>query len=87
MTVAYRVLFTTHAAKQFDKLPKPTQEALRPKISALGDDPRPAGAIRLSGADNAYRIRAGDYRVIYTVQDDVLTVLVIAAGNRREVYR
>lgn len=85
--MSYRVLFTTQAAKQFGKLPGAAQEALRPKIEALSANPRPSGCVKIAGAGDEYRIRAGDYRVIYSVRDDVLIVLVIAAGHRREVYR
>jgi mRNA interferase RelE/StbE len=53
---------------------------------ALADDPRPPGVRKMRGADRQYRIRVGDYRVIYEIHDDVLLVLVIEVGNRREVY-
>lgn len=55
-------------------------------IEALGDDPRPHGARKLVGEETAWRIRAGDYRVIYDVFDDQLMVTVVRAGHRRDVY-
>ena len=58
-------------------------DALRPM---LADNPRPPGSIKLKGEDS-YRIRVGDYRIIYTIQDDRLIVLVIEVGHRRDIYR
>jgi mRNA interferase RelE/StbE len=62
------------------------QRRIVEKIEALADDPRPAGSVKLTG-HGAYRIRVGDYRVIYAVADDQLVVLVVEVGHRREVYR
>lgn len=56
-------------------------------IDSLKTTPRPSGARALQGAEGILRIRVGDYRVLYAVQDNVLIVLVIAIGHRREVYR
>lgn len=67
-------------------LPKPQQNHLRSAITALSERPRPSGCKKLKGID-AYRIRIGDYRVIYQVNDAVLIVSVIAVGHRREVYK
>jgi mRNA interferase RelE/StbE len=55
-------------------------------IEALAEDPRPCGATALKGQD-AYRIRVADYRVVYTINDNELTVVVIRAGHRREIFR
>lgn len=56
-------------------------------ITALEQDPRPSGCKKLRGATNTYRIRSGDYRVVYTIEDAELLVLVVRVGHRREVYR
>ncbi|MEA2526065.1 MAG: mRNA interferase RelE/StbE [Thermomicrobiales bacterium] len=56
-------------------------------ILALGANPRPTGATKLANPDNLYRIRVGDHRVIYTIEDDVLIVLVVSVGHRKEFYR
>lgn len=56
-------------------------------IDGLTTNPRPAGAITIQGGDGLLRIRAGDYRILYTVNDDVLTVLVVTIGHRRDVYQ
>ena len=55
--------------------------------SYLADNPRPRGVEKLEGRENRYRIRVGDYRVIYEIHDEVLLVLVVRIGHRREVYR
>lgn len=56
-------------------------------ILALGENPRPKGASKLSGQRPFYRVRVGDYRVIYEIQEKILVVLVIKVGHRREVYQ
>jgi mRNA interferase RelE/StbE len=56
-------------------------------MDKLAQDPRPPGAKKLHGEPGLFRVRAGDYRVIYTVRDKVLLVLVLAIGHRRDVYR
>jgi mRNA interferase RelE/StbE len=53
----------------------------------LADDPRPQGSEKITGSDDLYRIRSGDYRAIYTIQDDRLVVLVVRVAHRRDVYR
>jgi mRNA interferase RelE/StbE len=85
--VAYRVLFSAHAVRAFRKLPRGIQERLMPVIDSLADTPRPPGAEKLSGAEDTYRVRVGDYRVLYEIQDRILRVLVVETGHRRDVYR
>ena len=58
-----------------------------PHIDALASNPRPAGVVKLSGATDLYRIRSGDFRIIYEIQDVGLVVLVLKVGNRRDVYK
>lgn len=82
----YGIRFKPAAAKELAKLPKDVQRRLAPRIDGLAANPRPAGAEKLAG-EEAWRIRVGDYRVVYTIEDRVLLVLVIHVGNRREVYR
>lgn len=69
------------------KLPRDIQHRLDPALLALADNPRPPGCKKLQGREETYRIRVGDYRVIYRVEDDRLIVLVIEIGHRRDVYR
>ncbi len=85
--MTYRVEFTTAAVRQVKKLPRPARERLLASIEALGVDPRPPGSTKLVGEETAWRLRIGDYRVVYDIFDDVLTVLIVRAGHRREIYR
>jgi mRNA interferase RelE/StbE len=57
------------------------------KIDALADNPRPPGVEKLRGGEDLWRVRVGDYRVIYAIRDEILVLLVIRIGHRREVYR
>ena len=84
---SYRLEFTTGADRQFRNLPKDVQERLTPHIDALIRNPRPSGIKKLKGDDNAYRLRVGDYRVLYEIHDMRLLVLVVKIGHRREIYR
>ena len=86
MSRPYDVAFTGPAAKQVRKLEHLIRRRVLRAIEALSDDPRPAGATQLVGAEKAWRIRVGDFRVIYEIDDEVVTVLVVRVGHRREVY-
>jgi mRNA interferase RelE/StbE len=81
------VFIKASALKALARLPKADQARLRARIDALATEPRPQGVVKLAGEENLYRVRAGDYRIIYEIRDDVLRVLVISIGHRREVYR
>jgi mRNA interferase RelE/StbE len=87
----YEVEFTNAAAKELRKLSKSIQPKLlrgiRDTINTLAFEPRPPGVEKLEGTENLWRVRSGDYRIVYTVEDDVLTVLVVMIRHRREVYR
>ncbi|MCB2413261.1 type II toxin-antitoxin system RelE/ParE family toxin [Demequina sp. TTPB684] len=83
----YRVEFTSAAARQVRKLPREHRARIQARMRQLGNEPRPAGAIKLAGETTAWRVRVGDYRVIYDIFDDVLVITVVAVGHRREVYR
>jgi mRNA interferase RelE/StbE len=85
--MTYAVFIKASALKALARLPKADQARLRARIDALAIAPRPRGVVKLAGDGNLYRIRAGDYRIIYEIRDDVLRVLVISIGHRREVYR
>ena len=85
--MAYKIEFTPAARRQFRKLAPETRKRLAPLIDSLASEPRPKGATLLSGSQRAYRVRHGDYRIIYELDDDRLLVLVIRIGHRREVYR
>lgn len=83
----YAIEFTPSADKAFRKLPKNAQKIARARIDALADDPRPPFAIPLRwGLKGLWKIRIGDYRVAYTVEDEKLIVLVVGVGDRKEIY-
>ena len=83
--MAYRIEWRPRARKAFLALDNPVRRRVGDAVEALAQDPRPAGAKAIVGADGVLRIRAGDYRILYTVNDDELVVLVVAAGDRREI--
>lgn len=85
--MAYTIELTKTARKQFDHLPISIQNKLEKKIDDLAQNPRPHGVMKLTHEDNLYRIRLGDYRVIYQIQDKILLILVVKIGHRREIYR
>lgn len=85
--MSYRVEFTSAAARQVRKLPGPVRGRVLDAVAQLAEDPRPHGAKKLAGERTAWRIRVGDYRVIYDVVDERLTVTVVRAAHRREVYQ
>ncbi len=82
----YTVKILPAAARDIRKLSRQVQDQIRPVIRALADDPRPSGVVKMSGSDDFYRVRSGDYRIIYQVRDKTL-ILTVVIGNRREVYR
>ena len=85
--MAYTVEFSPAAEREYGKLARGIQLRLRPRIDALADAPRPAGAKKLKGAGELWRIRVGDYRIVYEVRDRTLLVLVVRVAHRRQVYR
>ena len=84
---AYRIDITPSATKELAGLPIADQRRIAAKIDALAMNPRLDGSQKLAGADDLYRIRSGDYRVIYQIQNKHLIVLVVRVAHRREVYR
>jgi mRNA interferase RelE/StbE len=82
----YTVQVDKAAAKLLKKLDRGTQARLVAAIATLARDPRPAGVVALAGHPGLLGIRVGDFRVVYTVDDDVLLVLVVHLGHRRNVY-
>ena len=82
----YELLIKRKAQKQLASIPQPNRDHIIKAVRSLADDPRPAGVRKLTGRE-AWRIHIGDYRIIYEIHDDVLVVLVVAVGHRRDVYR
>ncbi|NCC96115.1 MAG: type II toxin-antitoxin system RelE/ParE family toxin [Synergistales bacterium] len=83
----YRVDIKNSALKALKKLDKSTRKRLSEAIFSLSAEPRPHGVRKLTGSDFLYRIRVGEYRIIYQVQDDILVVLVVRLGARSDIYR
>jgi mRNA interferase RelE/StbE len=83
----YRVQYDSKALKELTKLDKPAARRIVKAIDALSVDPRPSGARPLVGYPDLWRIRVGDYRVVYTVKDAELVVLALRVAHRSAVYR
>lgn len=82
----YRVLLKRSAAKELAALESADRERIVESIQSLADNPRQPGAQKLSGQDR-YRLRRGDYRILYEIHDREVVVIVVKIGNRRDVYR
>ena len=85
--MTYRIEVTPAAVRQLRKLDNQARRRIQAAIELLANDPRPSGAKKLVGGDGEWRVRTGDYRIVYEVNDGVLLVLVIAVGHRREIYQ
>jgi mRNA interferase RelE/StbE len=83
----YAVSFRRSAEKDLRRLDAAMQRRVLRATSRLAGEPRPAGCRRLHGSENGFRIRVGDYRIVYTVDDEVLVVAIERVRHRREVYR
>ena len=83
----YEVYLEGAAERDLRKLPAETFHRIIPRIQALADNPRPPGCRKLSGSESDWRIRIGDYRVIYEIDDAEQTVRVFRVRHRREAYR
>jgi mRNA interferase RelE/StbE len=85
---SYRVLIKPSAAKEIEAVDrKRDRQRIVASILALADDPRPAGCEKLAGQTDRYRIRIGRIRVVYSIGDDELVVLVVRVAHRKDVYR
>jgi len=85
---SYRLLIKRSAAKELEAIAgKKDRERITQRILALAENPRPPGVEKLSGTSEKYRVRQGDFRIVYEIQDDVLIVYVVRIADRKEVYR
>lgn len=85
--MAYTVEFAPAAARDFRKLSEAVRVRLARYVDTLGHTPRPASAKKLKGTENAWRLRVGDYRIIYEIHERRLLVMVVRVAHRREAYR
>ena len=82
----YSILIKPSAAKELDDLPKTDLKRIAEKIKTLAGNPRPVGCEKLSGQER-YRVRQGNYRIIYEIQDIIRIVRIVKIGHRKEIYR
>ena len=82
----YELMFRPSVAKDLEAIPKSDRKRILARIEGLRDDPRPVGCVKLSGMEY-YRIRQGNYRIVYEIADAVLTVVVAKVGHRKDVYK
>ena len=82
--MTYRIEIAPAAVRQLRKLDPTARRRVQAAIELLADQPRPSGATKLVGGDREWRVRTGDHHIVYEVHDDVLLVLVVAVGHRRD---
>lgn len=85
--MAYTVDIKPSFGRDFDALPPDVQVRVTRKIDALANNPRPPGVEKVKGAEELYRLRIGDYRVLYIIEDRRLIIVMVRVRHRREVYR
>ena len=83
----YTVVITRSPQKALDRLEGDIYARITRKLEELEDNPRPMGVEKLSGREDLYRVRVGDWRIVYAIQDQKLIILVVKVAHRREVYR
>ena len=81
----YKIFFKKSVWKDFESIPKKELKRIVEKIGSLSDDPRPPGSKKLTGQDR-YRLRQGSYRILYSIQDEQLTVWVVKVAHRKKAY-
>lgn len=84
---SYTIEWKSSARKELRKLPPQTIKRIVTAVTTLADEPHPAGCRKLIGSHDTYRIRIGDYRVVYNILDDRLIVEIIRVAHRKDVYR
>ncbi len=85
--MTYRIEVAPAVVRQLRKLDPAARRRVQGAIELLAEHPWPHGAKKLVGGDGEWRVRTGDYRIVYEVHDDVLLVLVVAVGHRRDIYQ
>jgi len=82
----YEIEFARSASKELESLESTVVKRIVPKIKKLASEPRPPGCRKIAGSENSWRIRIGDYRVIYRIEDQVLLIQVLAVRHRSKAY-
>jgi len=83
---AYKVLFRKSVEKDLSGIPKKDVKRILNRIKTLGGNPRPTGCEKLTGQER-YRLRQGRYRIVYSIQDEELTIWIVTVGHRKHIYR
>ena len=83
---AYKLFFKKSVQKDFDTISKKDLKRILSRIKTLAENPRPPGCEKLTGQER-YRLRQGQYRIVYSIQDDELTVWIVKVGHRNDIYR
>ncbi len=83
----YEVIVPRNVQKDIDELSENLRDRIEDALENLAEDPRPNGVVQMKGSDSRYRIRIGNYRVVYDINDGKLLVLVLQCQHRREVYK
>lgn len=84
--MAYSILLAPPAERQLKSLAEPVQKRIARRLRTLAENPRPHDVKTLAGEEDLYRLQEGDYRIVYTIRDKELIVLVVKIGARKEVY-
>jgi len=85
--VAFKVVIERRASKELGNLPPKAYRSISRAIDAISINPRLRGYIKLEGEDDLYRYRVGDYRIIYQISDQTVTIVIIKISHRKDVYR
>ena len=85
--MTHQVLLKRSAERELDHLAEPTASRVLKRIAALTDNPKPFGVQKLVGEEDLYRVRVGDYRILYSIDDRAKQVEIVSVAHRREVYR
>ena len=82
----YKIRIKKSAEKELSKIPEKELLKILDKIKSLSNDPHPTGSIKLTNQEK-YRVRVGNYRILYQIEDNILTVFVVKVGHRKDIYR
>ena len=85
--MAYRIEFAPRAARDFKSLDGSIRGRIKQRIDSLAENPYPSGIKKIEGEVELYRLRVGDYRILYQVKGKILLILIVGIGHRRDVYR
>ena len=85
--MAYRIELSPRVQRDLKALDGSVRRRIKQRIDALAENPYPSGIKKIEGEDDLYRLRVGDYRILYQVKGNILLILIVGIGHRREIYR